>query len=192
MTGKYAQPITALVLALGIVVTGACGTSAAQKQQIATEHLAALQQSIDVRGRAARNFDTSQFDLYFVDDPSVPLTDTQKAALERMAPGTPPAGFLTYVRAYYTAWRAADVAFAQVEAAVRASQKPDPALVATAVQRRDDALRVPALALVATQMITPDRYLIQADGDGIRYTVTIVMRIGRWLVAGEQRSMNGS
>jgi hypothetical protein len=178
-----------LFVMLGIFVSSGCGDLQGASQRTAADQVAALQQSLDARGRAARNFDTSSFDKIFIDEPSVPLTQAQTEALERIAAGTPPLGFLTYMRAYYAYWKTADAQFAQVEAAVRASQKPDPSIVASAVQRRTDPLKVPSLTLRSTTPLAPDKFVIEAEGDGLLYKVTVVQRSGRWFIAGEERSM---
>jgi hypothetical protein len=183
--------VVAVVVGSLSLGASSCGTRAAQQEQQDSELLTALQQSLQVTGAAARSFDTSQLANFFVDDPSVPLTDTQKASLARMSPGTPPAGYLTYVAAYYAHWKAGAERYSRVESALRASQRPDPADLAVAIPPRVDDLRIPALRLVTTRTVAPDKMYFEAEGEGILYKVTVVRRANRWLIAGEERTVVG-
>jgi len=182
--GRVIVALLAVALSIGVV---GCRGVAAQQEEATTVRV--LQESLDVRGRAARTFDLSQFSQYFVDDPNVPLTPAQAETVIRLAPGTVPVGFLTYMRVYYEDWRRGAEAFQRVEQAVRASQKPDPSDVRAAVPPREDAMRVPGIKVLKFEMSPVGRAYIEADVDGFLFKVTLVKRGDRWYIAGEQRAM---
>ena len=172
------------VLALGIA---ACGSRVAAPQDD-IDMTRQIQRSQEVTGVAARTFDTRGFASVFIDDQAVPLTSSQRDALARFAPGTPPTGYLTYMTAYYQFWRSGvDAASRVAAAAVRASQRPDPSDVARAMPPRSDPLVVPSIKLVSVSLVTPAQAVVDAEINELPVKLTFVKNAGRWFIAGEVR-----
>jgi hypothetical protein len=149
--------------------------------------LAALEQSMLPRAQAARDFDTSRFDQFFVDDPSVPLTQRQRDTLTRIAPGVPQAGYLTFLREFYRHWAAGNEAAKRVIAAQRAGATPDVADGLAAMPARTDPIVIYPLRLLRSDVSAARAYL-EAESDPQLFRATLLKVNGRWLVAGENNT----
>jgi hypothetical protein len=149
--------------------------------------LGALEASLRPRAEAARDFDTSRFDQFFVDDPSVPLTQMQKDTLKRIAPTVQPAGYLTFQREFYRNWAAGNEAAKRVFAAQQAGATPDLADRLAAVAARTDPIVMYPLRLMQSN-VTATRAYLEADSDPQLFRATLLKVNGRWLVAGEDNT----
>jgi hypothetical protein len=188
-----AVPVAGLIVVLALAalvgLTLAGTRDASRANSVAEERAAvgALEESIRAEAVASRTFDISSFAQIFVDDPAVPLTDTQKETVARLSPGTQPAGYLTFMRAYFTHWQKGAEYANKVQAALQAGQKPDPNDVRAAIPPRQDAIVMPVLKLVKFELTSPDRAYLEVDTDYSLYQVKLVKQGDRWLIAGETR-----
>jgi hypothetical protein len=148
---------------------------------------AAFEASLLPRAQAARDFDTSRFDQFFVDDPTVPLTPAQRDTLTRIAPGVPQSGYLTFQREFYRYWEVGNEAAKRVAAAQAAGASPDIADRMAARPARNDPIVMSTLRLQRTD-VTATRAYLEVESEPQLYRVTLVKVNGRWLVAGEDNT----
>jgi hypothetical protein len=187
----------AVVIAVGTAVFAALGTAALTSPAASgadTFTIAEQQATLKVfsdgyrlRAQAARDFDVSKFAGLYIDDPDVPLTLLQQSTLERIAPGVPKSGLLTFQIEFYKYWSAGNVAAQRVKAAEDARVLPDPADVAAAIPARDDPIVMPQLTLKSAE-ITTTRAVIVVDSEPALFTVTLIKHGDRWFIAGEDRA----
>jgi hypothetical protein len=150
--------------------------------------MATIEQAHYLKAIAARTFDVSRFPEVFIDTPDFKPDDRQKAMIQEMlgSEAVQKAGYLSYMQAYYLAWKEGARLMESVDLSQLSMQEKKDFLEANSNKILTFARKDPIGEIALTfESITikGDRAIVRYDSPSAYREAILIKVDGKWFVA---------
>ncbi len=191
MKASVAAIVLVLIVAAAGGIYGATADSGAGKIPDTTDAkaiMATIEQAHYFKAVAARNFDISRFPEVFIDTPDFEPDERQKAMIQEMlgSEAIEKAGYLSYMRAYYLAWKDGARLMESIDFSKLSMQEKKDFLEANSNKilafARKDPIGEIKLTFESIE-IKGDRAVVRYDSPSAYQEAILIKVNGKWFVA---------